>query len=103
VPCVDRVADGLADEVVADGKAIQIERCEQIPLGFAVAVVGEGFVDFEVVAPAGEFEAVVAPVRCHLAERFEREVGPLSGEKCDGSWHGFGSSVCPMFGSAYGM
>jgi hypothetical protein len=44
-------------------------------------------VDFEVVAPAGEFESVVAHLFREWGEFFEGKVGPLAGEQGDGSWH----------------
>ena len=63
----------------------------------AVAVVGERGVDVEVVAPAGELEAVEAPGAGLLGELGERQVGPLAGEQSDGSCHmgreGYGRAV----------
>ena len=53
----------------------------------AVAVVGERGVDVEVVAPAGELEAVEAPAAGLLGELGERQVGPLAGEQGDWSCH----------------
>ena len=42
----------------------------------------------EVVAPAGDLEAVVAPARGEPAHLLERQVGPLAGEQGDRSGHG---------------
>ena len=85
---VDRVADGLADEVVADRQDAEAVALEQLAAAAAVGVVRERGVDVEVVAPAGELEAVEAPGAGLLGELGERQVGPLAGEQGDGSWHG---------------
>ena len=84
---VDRIADRLADEVVADRPDVQAVALEQLAPLAAVGVVGERGVDVEVVAPAGELEAVEAPGAGLRGELGEREVGPLAGEQRDGSWH----------------
>ena len=58
---VDSVAHRLADEVVADrvdGEAVPGEQLMSAP---AVGRIGERGPNVEVVPPAGEFEAVVAP------------------------------------------
>ncbi len=47
-----------------------------------------GGLDIEVVAPAGEFKAVVAHLLGEGREFFEGEVGPLAGEQGYGSRHG---------------
>lgn len=64
----DGVADGLAHEVVGDGPAVQAVLVEQGPPGVEVRRVGEGLVDLEVIAPAGEFETVVAEVAGEAAD-----------------------------------
>ena len=84
---VDRVADGLADEVVADRPDVEAVALEQLAPLAAVRVVGERGVDVEVVAPAGELEAVEAPLAGLGGELGERQVGPLAGEQRDWSWH----------------
>ena len=53
----------------------------------AVARLGERAVDLEVVAPAGELEAVEAPAAGLRRELLERQVGPLAGEQRDGTCH----------------
>ena len=83
---VDVVADGLADEVRGDGEAFHAGGIERGALGIAVGLVG--FIDFEVVTPAGKFEAVVAELFAFLQHGFEGQVGPLAGEEGDGSGHG---------------
>ncbi|MFT3787570.1 MAG: hypothetical protein QM770_15625 [Tepidisphaeraceae bacterium] len=87
VTLVDVVADRLPDEVRADRDAGQAVVLEQFPLLLAVRLVLEGGVDVEVVAPAGEFQAVVAEGLGFLGERFERQVGPLAGEERDEACH----------------
>ena len=52
-----------------------------------VAGVREGLVDLEVVAPAGEFEAVVAEVAGEAADLLQRQVGPLAGEEREVTGH----------------
>src|SRR5690606_4392514 len=87
VPVVDRIADALPDEVVGDGVADEAVALELGPLGVAVAGFGEGAVDLEVVAPAGEFGAVVAEAPDLREELLAGEVGPLAGEEGDWAWH----------------
>ena len=87
VALVDRVADGLADEVVADRPAAQAVALEQLAAAGDVAGVAQRLGDVEVVAPAGELEAVEAPAAAALGELGEREVGPLAGEQRDGTCH----------------
>jgi hypothetical protein len=48
-----------------------------------------GGIDVEVVAPAGEFDAVVAHALGERREFFEGKIGPLAGEEGDGTWHVF--------------
>jgi hypothetical protein len=60
VPLVDQVADRLANEMVRHGEAGQAVVGEQFPLFADVGFRRHGAVDLEMVAPAGEFESVVA-------------------------------------------
>ena len=78
VPCVDRVADGLADEVGADREAVQVVALEHLLDRAHVAVLRERPVDLEVVAPAGELEPVEAPL-AGLARRAPRAAGRPTG------------------------
>jgi hypothetical protein len=84
---VDVVQDGLTDEVIGDREQFQPMLFEQISLAGAVGIVGECLIDFEVVAPAGEFETVVTEVAGLFTEFFERKIGPLAGEQGDWSRH----------------
>ena len=89
MPLVDRVvADGLADQVVGDRPALQSVLVEQPATAFQVAGVGQCLVDLEVVAPAGEFQTVVAEVAGEPADLLQRQVRPLSGEEREVAWHG---------------
>ena len=83
MPLVDRVADRLADQVVRDRVALQLVRVQKVVRPLAVVLVG--FLDLEVVAPAGQLDAVVTPLLALLADLLERQVGPLAGEKRHGT------------------
>src|SRR5436853_273953 len=81
---VDGVADGLADEVGGDGPGFQAVFGEEVVAGFAVGGAGlgvGGLHDVEVVAPAGELEAVVTEGSGLGGEGVEGQVGPLAGEE----------------------
>jgi hypothetical protein len=88
VPLVDPVADGLADEMRSDRPHVQVVALEDLLARTAVPVVGERLVNLEVVAPAGELEAVEPPRAGLPGQVFEGQVGPLAGEQCDGPGHG---------------
>ena len=81
------LATGLADKVVADGPAVELMLGELVFFGLDVVLLVERLAHVEVVAPAGEFEAVVAPLADHFAEFLEGEVGPLAGEQGDRPRH----------------
>src|SRR5690606_38341915 len=86
-PLVDRVvADRLADQVVRDRPDAEVELLQHLALAGDVGVVLQGLVHLEVVAPAGDLEAVVAPLGGEPAHLLERQVRPLSGEQ--GHWPG---------------
>ena len=88
VPLVDPVAHRLPDEVVADREHLQPVLLEDVAarpersLSSASALV-----HLEVIAPAGELEAVEAPGRRLLGDGLEWQVGPLAGEQRHGSAH----------------
>ena len=77
----DRVADRLAVQVGGDRPAAQPVPLQDVLLGPDVRVVLGRPGDVEVVAPAGDLEAVVAPLRGQPADLLERQVGPLTGEQ----------------------
>ena len=82
---VDRVADGLADEVVADRPAAQPVALEQRSHAGRVSRVAQRLRDVEVVAPARELEPVEAPVAALGRQLRQRQVRPLPGEERHGS------------------
>ena len=84
---VEDVENELADEVVGNRPALQSIAAEQVVAFLAVILILEGFLDVEVIAPAGELDPVVAPFACLLADDLEGEVGPLAREQRDGSRH----------------
>src|SRR5690606_27305104 len=88
VPLVDRIAHGLADEVARDRGAGEPVIAEERPFVLDVFLVARGGVDIEVVAPAGEFDAVIAHLLDERCELFQGKVGPLAGEQGDGTRHG---------------
>ena len=85
---VDRVTDALADEVIGYRPAAQAVFGEQVVARLAVGGVAEGLADIEMVAPAGELEAIVAPFADAPGEFVEREIGPLAGEEGERAGHG---------------
>ena len=88
VALVDQVADRLADQMVGDGEALQASRFKQPVF---VAAVGSGRqrrLHIEMVAPAGQFQALIAHLLRQRRQFGQRQIGPLAGEKSDGSWHG---------------
>ena len=87
VPLVNQIAHGLTHEMRRDGKTFQVVFRKQRPFPFDVIGFGERTVHFEVIAPAGEFHAVVAHRFDFGREVGERKVGPLAGEQGDRSWH----------------
>jgi hypothetical protein len=60
---------------------------EDIPARLDVAVVLQGLVHLEVVAPAGDLDAVVAKGLGFLAKCVKGQVGPLAAEEGDWSGH----------------
>ncbi len=88
---VDPVAHRLADQVRGDREALEAVAVEDLPASVDVARVGERLVDVEVIAPAGELEAVEAPAPSLVGELLERQVGPLAGEERDRTCHSLSS------------
>jgi hypothetical protein len=87
VALVDAVADGLADQMVADRVTFQAVALEDIPAILTVIVIFECLDHVEMVAPTGDFDAVVSEGFRFLANGLEIQIGPLAGEKCDWSTH----------------
>jgi hypothetical protein len=88
VAFIDEIAHGLADKMGGNGETFQAMFGEQCPFLFDVIGFGEGAVDFKMIAPTGEFDAVITHFFDHGRELSEGEVGPLAGEKSYGSGHG---------------
>ncbi len=78
MPLVDRVADGLADEMVGNGERGQLVIGEDLPALLAVPLVGHGAVDIEMIPPTGQLEAVVAEV-AWLSRTWSRGAGRPTG------------------------
>ena len=57
VPAVDPVEHRLADQVRADGVDLQVVAFQQVACAGAIAVFGQGPLDVEMIAPAGQFQA----------------------------------------------
>jgi hypothetical protein len=54
---------------------------QDVPAALAVRIVLQSLADFEVVAPTGELDAVIAELFGFAANSVKREVGPLAGKK----------------------
>ena len=59
VPGVDVVEHGLTGQMGANGKDLHIVLFQKLPFFAAIAVVFQGLSHLEVIAPAGQFQAVV--------------------------------------------
>ena len=84
---IDVIAYGLTDEVVADCVALEAVLFEEGLLGRNVIGVGERFAYFEVVAPACEFETIIAKCFGFDDQLCQRHIGPLTGKEGDGTCH----------------
>jgi hypothetical protein len=63
------IAHTLANQVGADGETLQVILVENVPAALNVAIVLQGFVYLEVVAPTGKFQAVEPPFADLLSQR----------------------------------
>ena len=77
----------LAGQVVADGEELQPVLREDFPSTPGIGLVLGAARDVQVVPPAGQFEAVVAPFGRHGSKLGEGDVRELSSEECDRSFH----------------
>jgi hypothetical protein len=80
VAFVDAVAHGLADQMVADSKALQPMSVQNVPARLEVTILFERLVYLEVIAPAGDFHTVVAKVLGFGAQGIKSEIRPLAAE-----------------------
>ena len=87
MPLINRIADTLTDEVRADRVDLQPVPFENVAPRVDVPGIGKRLVDFEVVAPASQLEAVEAPRTRLRSELLDRQVGPLAGEERDRPRH----------------
>jgi hypothetical protein len=76
------IAHALADQVSADGKTFQVVFRQNVLAALDILVTLQRFIDLKVIAPTGEFEAVVAEAGRFLCHRVKRQVGPLPCKEC---------------------
>ena len=81
MPSIDDIADRLAHEVSADGMTLQTMVIQKLAALFAIFWIFVGFVDFEVIAPTGQFDAVVTEIADHLYHLVNTIIGPLARKK----------------------
>ena len=60
VPLVNQVAHRLANQVTANGLALQVVFVQQRTLGIAIAIVGHRLVHLEMIPPTGQFDALIS-------------------------------------------
>ena len=87
VPRVDVVQHRLADQMVADGEHLEVVLFQKLAFLGAVVVLVEGFIDLEVVAPAGQFKPVVSEAAALASQFGQGQVCPLAREHRDRSSH----------------
>ena len=87
VPLVDHVQHGLADEVIADRPDLKSVAFEHFALACAVIGLGGGEIDLEMIAPTGQFEAIVTETLELLGQFLQGKIGPLAREHRDRSRH----------------
>ena len=78
---VIRIANELPGEMIRNRPAAESVLFQKSAFVGAIFFAFAGFIDFEVVAPAGEFESVVAKIRRHFAHPREGQVCPLPRKK----------------------
>ena len=73
--------------LTTDTPSFWAARAVRVSLGGAVAALLQRPGDVEVVAPAGELQALVAKLASLTGQIFQRQVCPLAGEQRDGTGH----------------
>ena len=71
----------------ADGPDLHVVLLQHLPLVGTVVVLVQGLVHLEVVAPAGQLQAVEAVLAEPAGQLLHRQVGPLAGEHGNRSCH----------------
>ncbi len=85
---VDRVVTNrLTDQMGRNSKDLQVVVFQQFETAGYIAVIAQSLVDFEVVAPAGDLEPVIAPSLCQFADFDKGQVRPLAGKERYRSLH----------------
>ena len=92
---INRVADALAYQVVANGEIFETILVQQIALFTHIAVAFQRFVHLKVVTPTGQLQAIEAPFADLLCQRGQRQIRPLAGKECNWSCHDF--LLCNLF------
>jgi hypothetical protein len=87
VPRVDIVTYRLPDQMVADGKTLEAVLFQDVPAALGIAILGERPVDFKVIAPARQFQAIVTPTGRFFGNGIQCQVGPLAGKQSHRSSH----------------
>jgi hypothetical protein len=74
------ITNALPNQVSANGKTLQIVFIEDIPTASNVTIFLKRLVNFEMIAPAGELEAIEAPLADLLGQGLQGQVSPLARE-----------------------
>jgi hypothetical protein len=80
MPGIHVIADGLAHEVVTDCEKLKAVAGEETTSLVAIVGFRERTMNFEVVSPTRELEAIKAPFLRLSCDCLEREIGPLASE-----------------------
>jgi hypothetical protein len=80
MPRIDMVQNSLADEVSTNRMALQSHAIQECSLGIAIPCIGNRFIDFEVIPPARQFNAIVPRILGELSHFRNGQIRPLTGE-----------------------
>ena len=87
VASVDVVEHRLADKMIGNGEQLQVVFFQQLTFTGTIRIIRNRFVHFEVIAPAGQLQAVVTKVASLFAQRLKRQIGPLACEQSNRTSH----------------
>ncbi len=90
---LDRVANRMANTVSAQDRYAEFQTIEQRELGRTVIVLARRPLHFEMVAPAGEFQALITPLGDAQRQFLQGQVGPSTAEENDWPGHGEDSAI----------